>query len=118
MSAAATTPFRDVTPGSQPRNDFPEYGSTHKRHPMLPLLRTDPEGYAAAAEAIAAADLTDATSRLRLPALVIVGADDLATPPDSAAALAAAIPGARLVGIHGAAHIPTYEQEAAVTAAM
>ena len=39
MSAAATTPFRDVTPGSQPRNDFPEYGSTHKRHPMLPLLR-------------------------------------------------------------------------------
>ena len=82
------------------------------------LLRTDPEGYAAAAEAIAAADLAEATSRLRLPALVIVGAEDLATPPDSAAALAAAIPGARLVSIAGAAHIPTYEQEAAVTAAM
>ncbi len=82
------------------------------------LLRTDPEGYAAAAEAIAAADLTASTSRLRVPSLVIVGAEDLATPPDAAAALAAAIPGAQLVRIEGAAHIPTYEQAAAVTAAM
>lgn len=82
------------------------------------LLRTDPEGYAAAAEAIAAADLTDTTSRLRVPALVLVGEADQATPPAAAAALVAAIAGARLVTIPGAAHIPTYEQEAAVTQAM
>lgn len=82
------------------------------------LLRTDPEGYAAAAEAIAAADLSESTARLRLPALVLVGAEDLATPQAAAAALAAAIPGARLETIAGAAHIPTYEQDAAVTAAM
>ena len=33
------TPFREITPGSQPPNDFPEYGSTHKRHPKQALLR-------------------------------------------------------------------------------
>jgi 3-oxoadipate enol-lactonase len=82
------------------------------------LLRTDPEGYAAAAEAIAAADLSQSTARLRLPALVLVGAQDQATPPAAAAALAAAIPGAALTEINGAAHIPTYEQAAAVTSAM
>ena len=82
------------------------------------LLRTPPEGYAAAAEAIAAADLTASTARLRLPALVLVGAQDLATPPAVARALAAAIPGAVFTEIAGAAHIPTYEQADAVTAAL
>ena len=82
------------------------------------LLRTDPEGYAAAAEAIAAADLVHSTAGLRLPALVIVGEADQATPPAAASALAAAIPGARLVTIPDAAHIPTYEQAEAVTAAL
>jgi protocatechuate 3,4-dioxygenase beta subunit len=32
------TPFRPAAPGSQPANDSPEYGSTHKRHPLRPLL--------------------------------------------------------------------------------
>jgi 3-oxoadipate enol-lactonase len=82
------------------------------------LLRTDPEGYAAAAEAIATADLSETTSALRVPALVLVGAEDQATPPAAAAALAAAIPGAQLIQINGAAHIPTHEQAAAVTTAM
>lgn len=82
------------------------------------LLRTDPEGYAAAAEAIADGDLSASTAQLRLPALVLVGAEDQATPPAAARALAAAIPGAALTVIGGAAHIPTYEQAAAVTDAM
>ncbi|HET9018698.1 MAG TPA: 3-oxoadipate enol-lactonase [Acetobacteraceae bacterium] len=82
------------------------------------LLRTPPEGYAAAAEAIAAADLSASTAQLRLPALVLVGAEDVATPPAAAAALAAAIPGAALIEIKGAAHIPTYERAEAVTDAM
>ena len=82
------------------------------------LLRTSAEGYAAAAEAIAAADLRAPTSGLRLPALVLVGAQDTATPPETALALAQAIPGARLEVIAGAAHIPTDEQADAVTAAL
>jgi 3-oxoadipate enol-lactonase/4-carboxymuconolactone decarboxylase len=82
------------------------------------LLRTDPEGYAAAAEAIAAADLTAATHTLRQPTLVLVGDQDEATPPAAAAALRDAIPGAALQVIEAAAHIPTVEQPDAVAAAI
>jgi 3-oxoadipate enol-lactonase / 4-carboxymuconolactone decarboxylase len=82
------------------------------------LLRTPPEGYAAAAEALARADLTAATSRLRVPTLVIVGALDLATPVAAAEALRDAIPGATLVVIPDALHIPMVEVPEAVTAAM
>lgn len=82
------------------------------------LERTDPEGYAGAAEAIAAADLTDSTKRLRLPTLVLVGEQDVATPVASSEALRDAIAGASLVVIPDASHIPTVEQPAAVTAAM
>ncbi|HVJ42905.1 MAG TPA: 3-oxoadipate enol-lactonase [Dongiaceae bacterium] len=74
------------------------------------LLQTAPEGYAAACEALAAADLTRQTQTLRLPTLVIVGSEDLATPPASARALAGAIAGAQLVEIAGAAHIPNAEK--------
>jgi 3-oxoadipate enol-lactonase/4-carboxymuconolactone decarboxylase len=82
------------------------------------LRRTDPEGYAGAAEAIAAADLTEATRSLRLPTLVLVGDGDAATPLASAEALRDAIPGARLEVIADAAHIPTVERPEAVTTAM
>lgn len=82
------------------------------------LLRTDPEGYAAAAEAIAAADLTDATKKLTHPTLVLVGDQDVATPLASAEALRDAISGARLQVIAHAAHIPTVQQPDAVTAAI
>jgi pimeloyl-ACP methyl ester carboxylesterase len=82
------------------------------------LLRTDPEGYAAAAEAIAAADLTGPTSALRLPALVLVGDQDVATPMAAAAALRDAIPGARLEVIANASHICTAERPADVAGAI
>ena len=82
------------------------------------LLATAPEGYAAATEAIAVADLTGTTRRLRLPALVLVGDQDEATPRASAEALRDAIPGARLRVLPWAAHIPTVERPAAVTDAL
>jgi len=82
------------------------------------LLRTDPEGYAAAAEAIATADLTASTSSLRLPALVIVGDQDVATPPAAAEAMRDAIPGGRLEIIAGASHISTVERPADVAGAI
>jgi pimeloyl-ACP methyl ester carboxylesterase len=82
------------------------------------LLATPPEGYAGAAEAIAAADLTETTRGLRLPTLVLVGERDEATPLTSAEALRDAIPGARLQVLPGAAHIATLERPEAVTAAL
>lgn len=81
------------------------------------LLRTAPEGYAGAAEAIAGADLSADTAGLRLPALVLVGDRDEATPPASARALCDAL-GGSLVVLPGAAHIPTVEAADGVTAAI
>ena len=84
------------------------------------LLATAPEGYAGSAEAIAAwpAPSGIATSGITARTLVLVGAQDLATPPDAAAALAAMIPGAALHVVADAAHIAPMEQPAAVTSAM
>jgi 3-oxoadipate enol-lactonase len=82
------------------------------------LLRTDPEGYCGAGLAIAVDDRTEATARLRMPTLVLMGEHDIATPPAAAEAIRATIPGARLMTIADAAHIPTVEQPAAVNAAL
>jgi pimeloyl-ACP methyl ester carboxylesterase len=56
--------------------------------------------------------------RIRTPTLVIVGAEDVATPPAKAQALAAGIAGARLVQVPAAGHTSTLEQPAAVNAAL
>ena len=82
------------------------------------LLATPPEGYAGAAEAIAAADLTALAPTIRAPVLVLVGDGDQATPLASAEAMHRSIPGAQMEVLAGAAHIPTAEQPAAVAGAM
>jgi len=82
------------------------------------LLRTPVEGYAGAAEAIAAADFSATTPELQVPALILVGEEDAATPVSAAQALNEAIRGSSLIIIPKAAHIPTAEQPEAVTKAM
>lgn len=82
------------------------------------LLRTPREGYAAAAEVLAAADLTAQARQLRVPALVIVGELDPSTPVAAGEALRDAIPGAQLTVIPRAAHLPLVEAPDAVTAAI
>jgi 3-oxoadipate enol-lactonase/4-carboxymuconolactone decarboxylase len=101
---------RWVTPG------FMEEAATAGLRAML--LRTPAEGYAAAAEAIAAADFSASTAALAVPALVIVGDQDQATPVAAAQALHEALAGSALVVVEGAAHIPTVEKPAAITAAI
>ncbi len=82
------------------------------------VLATDPEGYASCGEAIGAADLHEQSAGLRVPTLVLVGAEDPATPVVSAEKLRDAIAGARLEIIDGASHVPTAEQPAAVAGAL
>jgi pimeloyl-ACP methyl ester carboxylesterase len=53
-----------------------------------------------------------------LPTLVVAGEADGLTPPDQARTMAQAIPGARLVIIPGAGHLPPIEQPAATTACL
>jgi 3-oxoadipate enol-lactonase len=50
-----------------------------------------------------------------LPTLVVVGEHDSLTPPESARAMADAIPGASLSVIPGAGHLPPIEQAGKVT---
>jgi 3-oxoadipate enol-lactonase len=55
-------------------------------------------------------DSTSLLSTIRVPTLVVVGAEDRATPPAVAEAMAQAIPGARCAVIPGAGHVAPLEQ--------
>jgi len=92
-------------------------------HPMADglramLARTTPEGYAAGCEALAEADLTETTQRLTVPALVLSGERDVATPPAAGRALHEALAGSRFVVLPGASHTPSVEYAEAVTNAL
>jgi pimeloyl-ACP methyl ester carboxylesterase len=55
-------------------------------------------------------DLTQETSKIRVPALIVCGAEDKMTPPDLSRALAAAISKAKLEIIEGAGHMVMIEK--------
>jgi 3-oxoadipate enol-lactonase len=74
------------------------------------LLSIDPEGYARCCDALALWDVRGALSAVRAPTLVIAGAGDPSTPPDTLEAIAAEIPAARFEVIEGAAHIASVER--------
>jgi 3-oxoadipate enol-lactonase len=80
------------------------------------LEATPDEGYAGCCEAIATMDLRPHLSRIQAPTLLVAGADDPATPVDHAAAIAAALNGARTVVVGPAAHLANLEQPSAVSA--
>jgi len=70
---------------------------------------------------IAMRDRPDARAGLEdigIPTLVVVGEGDTLTPPADSEAMAAAIPGARLVRIGGAGHLTPMERPGAVAAAL
>jgi 3-oxoadipate enol-lactonase/4-carboxymuconolactone decarboxylase len=82
------------------------------------LLRTDPAGYAGCAAALRDTRGADVLGRVTCPATVVVGEKDVSTPVTAAEAVRDAISGSELVVIADAAHIPTFEREAAVTDAL
>jgi 3-oxoadipate enol-lactonase/4-carboxymuconolactone decarboxylase len=82
------------------------------------LLRTDPVGYAGCAAALRDTRGADVIGRITCPATVVVGDKDVSTPPAAAEAVRDAIPGSGFVTVADAAHIPTFEREAAVTRAL
>ncbi|MEU7901489.1 3-oxoadipate enol-lactonase [Actinoplanes sp. NPDC049118] len=69
-------------------------------------------GYAGACAAVEQMDLRPDLPGIRAPTLVVAGADDPATPPAHGAAIAAAVPGARLEVLADAAHLASFEQAA------
>jgi 3-oxoadipate enol-lactonase len=82
------------------------------------FVAADDDGYAACCAALADADLRDDVGRITTPTLVVGGREDLATPPDQAEDLAAAVPGSRLVVLDGAAHLSNLDRPEAFTEAL
>jgi 3-oxoadipate enol-lactonase len=63
-------------------------------------------------------DSRDFLSQITVPTLVLVGEADTLTPPADSQAMAAAIPGAKLVTVPGAGHLTPMERPGAVAAAL
>lgn len=78
------------------------------------LIRTTVAGYVGTCAAIRDTDLTERTSRLRLPCLGICGTEDGSTPPDLVRETTALIPGSRFELIRDAGHLPCIEQPEAL----
>src|SRR5271166_6596104 len=99
--------------------------TTLEKHPqrveaMLAVMeRTSPLGIAGAWRGMAVrADRRGALKRITMPPLVLVGADDVISPPAEARELAVAIPDARLEVIPAAGHLAPYENPAAANLAI
>lgn len=78
------------------------------------LLRMPADGYVGTCATLRDTDLTDDLGAIGLPALVVVGDADLATPVDLVRATADRIAGAQFRIIPGAGHIPSIEQPEAL----
>jgi 3-oxoadipate enol-lactonase len=87
----------------------PEFQAQHPdlmRDRREAFLKTDPEVFRAACEALAALDLRPELKKVTVPTLVLVGEFDEATPPPMSHELSAGLPNARLIIVPGCAHVP------------
>jgi pimeloyl-ACP methyl ester carboxylesterase len=83
------------------------------------MSSASPDGVMAAQRAMAnRPDSTALLRDMRVPALIVVGEEDPITPPADAERMAAAIRGATLVKIAGAAHASNFEKAAEVNRAV
>jgi 3-oxoadipate enol-lactonase len=83
------------------------------------LCKQSPAGVSAGIRALRdRPDRTPELSAIACPTLVISGTEDSLSPPAEMAALAAAIPNARLVSIPGAGHLSNIEKPDAFDAAI
>lgn len=73
------------------------------------LIRTPTEGYAAACAALRDADYTAEVTAIKVPCVVLCGADDGATTPAVVSAFADSLPEARYVELPNVGHLPSIE---------
>ena len=99
--------------------------TSHRERPALVasvrerILAASPRGIANALHGLAARpDSRETLPKISVPTLVLVGEEDVLTPPEEATAMAAAIPGARLEVIPQAGHLANLENPDAVNAAL
>jgi 3-oxoadipate enol-lactonase len=96
--------------------------STREKHPEMvqkvqeTILSTPPVGVAAALRGMAQrSDMTSLLGEIRLPTLVLVGEDDVITPPDEMRQMAQAIYRSEFVTIPHAGHLAPMEKPDAVS---
>ncbi|HEY0526825.1 MAG TPA: alpha/beta fold hydrolase [Stellaceae bacterium] len=82
------------------------------------FLATDPQVFTAACDALAGLDLRADVPNLTLPVLILVGAQDEATPPPMARELAGLLTNARLRELPGLAHVPQLQDPSTCAAAV
>jgi 3-oxoadipate enol-lactonase len=80
--------------------------------------RIGPGVFTAACRALAALDLEDELTRIRNPTLIVVGAEDQATPPVLGRALAERLADAKLTLLPGLGHCPHIQDPVAFVAAI
>ena len=78
----------------------------------------DPTVFAAACRMLAALDLSSELARIQNPTLIVVGAEDQATPPALGQALADRLADARLIELTGLGHCPHIQDPDAFVAAI
>ena len=89
------------------------------RQPFLDMqLAFSPDDYALGLEAIGGFDFRERLGEIQVPTLVIAGAQDVATTPADASALAEGIPDSRLVILDHAAHLANVQAPRAFTLAV
>jgi 3-oxoadipate enol-lactonase len=82
------------------------------------FLATDPAVFIGACEALATLDLRAEVPQLAMPVLIMVGAEDEATPPPMARELAGLVPQASLREMPGLAHVPQLQDPSGCAAAI
>jgi 3-oxoadipate enol-lactonase len=82
------------------------------------FLRTNPDVFRAACDALAELDLRPQLGQVKVPVLVLVGEQDEATPPPMSHEIAAGLPQARLKIIPGCAHVPQLQAPSTFLAAI
>jgi 3-oxoadipate enol-lactonase len=105
VEAEGMGPVADATMARWFTPAFADTGPFHET-----LSATPPEGYIACCNALTTFDGRSDLLAISAPTLVVVGAQDPATPPEQAEQIAAGVPGARLVVIADAAHLVNVEQ--------
>jgi 3-oxoadipate enol-lactonase len=110
MAAAAKAKgLAAITDVAMRRLFAPEFQA---QHPVLmadrrtAFLKTDEDVFRAACAQLAGLDLRGEVHKVKVPALVVVGEHDEATPPPMSHELAELLPDARLKIIPGCAHVP------------
>ena len=82
------------------------------------MSRLHKESYIKSIEASVRMDPRSDLANIKVPTLVVVGADDRLTPPDVSREIAAEIPGSELAVIPDAGHLVNIEQPEAFNAAV